>query len=298
MRISLVIPNVFEDNRLLTKEKKEALGILYLASVLRSKGHIVNIIEAGRNGLSLSQTKDIIMLSKPDFVGFSVVQRTYNIAIKISKLLRMSNYNKHICFGGYFPTMSPDTLCDNYNLIDSYILGEGEITLRELIETIDKGKEWNDINGLLWFCDGKIHYNKYRSKIEDIDIIPFPARDLLPYALSDPGYAAIISSRGCYGQCSFCTTPAYDRVNPGNRWRGRSPNNLVDEIELLVDEYGVKRIEYNDDNIFGPGKDGAKRVEDICAEIGKRGSNVSMMAYCRVNDVNYKTMKLMKEVGF
>lgn len=300
-KITLILPNCFTYSRALDIDCKEPLGILYIASYLRENGYDVDIIDAATYGLSVTQTANLIEESKADIIGFSAVQRTVSVTMEIIKELRKRNNGAHITIGGYLPTLSAGALQCNKDFekeLDSFVIGEGEITFLELAEAISKNEDWKKIKGMAWIQGGKVLYSEPREKITDLDILPFPARDLLPRVLATIGTASIFSSRGCYGNCTFCSQNAFDLKNPGPSWRGRSPKNVVDEIEYLVNKFNVKTIKFNDDNIFGPGKSGKKRIFGICEELKKRNLMVKLMAYCRANDVDIDTMRVMKDAGF
>lgn len=300
-KIVLVLPNCFNYSRTLDIDCKEPLGILYIASYMRSKGYTVDIIDAATYGLSVVQTADLIEMAEASIIGFSVVQRTVSVTMEIVNVLRKRGLSAHITMGGYLPTLSSDflTYIDDFEKnIDSVIIGEGEISFYELAEALKCKEDWKKVNGLAWVKDGQVQYSEPREKIKDLDILPFPARDLLPKVLATIGTASMFSSRGCYGNCTFCSQNAFDKRNPGPSWRGRSPQNVVDEIEYLVQNFHVKTIKFNDDNIFGPGKVGKERIIGICKELKRRNLNVKLMAYCRANDVDYDTMLEMKSAGF
>ena len=300
-RTVLVHPNIFSENRALDIDCKEPLGVLYIASYLREKGYPVDIIDASSYGLSVEQTVDLIIESQADLIGFSVVQRALDTTMKIIQRLRERKYNAHITLGGYLPSLSSEYLSkinDFTTSVDSIVIGEGELTTYDLISAISVGDDWRKVKGLAWFENGNIRYNDLRDKIYNLDDLPFPARDLLPKVLATIGTASMFSSRGCYGNCTFCSQNAFDKMNPGLKWRGRSANNVVDEIEYLINKFKVKTIKFNDDNIFGPGNKGKQRVVDICNEILRRNLKIKLMAYCRVNDVDVEIMSLMGKAGF
>lgn len=298
MEILLVLPNVFLGNRIGDHESKEPLGLLYLTSVLRNEGYQVSVLQADFYGLSVEQTAKIIQFHNPSVVGFSVTQRASVAALKIIDLLRKGGFTGHITTGGYLPTLCTEELLSYTNGIDSVVMGEGEITFLELVRCLDCGKDWQKIQGIAYKDNNEVIINEPRPAIEDLDSIPFPARDLLSDAFNRMEYATLISSRGCYGNCTFCSQNTFKRRNPGKRWRGRSPKNVVDEIEMLQTDYGIHTFKFDDDNIFGPGELGRQRIIGICEEIIKRKLKVNLMAYCRINDVNRETMLLMKEAGF
>ncbi|MCP4110056.1 MAG: B12-binding domain-containing radical SAM protein [Desulfobacteraceae bacterium] len=265
---------------------------------MREKGCRASVIQADFYGLSANQTRDVILHYKPDVVGFSITQRSVETSLKIINSLRKSGFRGHITVGGYMPTLNYYDLLLLTDSIDSVVIGEGEITFTQLVQHVDLKKNWRAVSGIAYKSDTQVAVNELRPAISELDSLPFPARDLLQDASSRMGYASLISSRGCYGNCTFCSQNAFGKKNPGPRWRGRSAENVVDEIEILVKEYGIQTFKFNDDNIFGPGIAGQQRVHDMCEEIIKRKLSIHMMAYCRVNDVNQDTMTLMREAGF
>lgn len=298
MDVLLVLPNVFFTNRIGDHESKEPIGLLYLAAVLRHAGYKVSVVQADYYGLSVEQTIDVILLHNPSVVGFSITQRAVNSTALIVKLLRKRGYTGHITSGGYFPSLCTEAFLAKIPEIDSAVIGEGENTFLELIKCLDYREPWDTLLGLAYRDHGAVVINQLRPFITNLDTIPFPIRDLLNDAFWRMGYATLISSRGCYGNCTFCPQNAFKKKNLGPRWRGRSPENVVTEIESISRNSGISMFKFNDDNIFGPGQDGCQRVIGICEEIISRGIKAKYMAYCRINDINHKTMTLMRRAGF
>jgi len=298
LKIMLILPNFYATSRVFEQDAKEPLGLLYLTSVLRQKGHHVEIFDASRYGFTIEQTAAVIERVRPDVLGLSIVQRAVVTSMALVEYLRRRKVPLHICVGGYYPSLATENLAEIADKIDSVVVGEGEETFPDLLDCLERGRDWHDIAGTAWLENGRALYASPRPKIAELDDIPFPARDLLPDVLREVGFASLFSSRGCYGRCTFCSQNAFQAKNPGPRWRGRSPGNVVDEMELLYDQYGVRTYKFNDDNIFGPGPEGRRRVEDICHEILRRELDVHLMAYCRVNDVTLETAQLMREAGF
>ncbi len=235
---------------------------------------------------------------RPDVLGLSIVQRAVVTSMSLVDNIRRRGLPVHICVGGYYPSLATENLAEITDKTDSVVVGEGEETFPELIDRLEHGRDWHDVPGTAWIENGRANYASPRPKIANLDDIPFPARDLLPDVLREVGFASLFSSRGCYGRCTFCSQNAFQGKNPGSRWRGRSAKNVVDEMTLLYDEYGVRTYKFNDDNIFGPGPEGRRRIEEICHEILGRGLDVHLMAYCRVNDISLETARLMRQAGF
>lgn len=136
---------------------------------------------------------------------------------------------------------------------DFVILGEGEQTLLELINAMQDGKPTRQIPGIACLIDDTIHRSAARPVIKDLDTLPIPAWSLLdpdPYRsiwLQHHGYFSIniATTRGCPFKCNWCAKPIY-----GNRYHSRSPRQVVEEIQWLVDHFGIEHIWMCDD-IFG-----------------------------------------------
>lgn len=298
MDILLVLPNVFLSNRIGDHESKEPLGLLYLTSVLRENGYNASVLQADFYGLSPEQTAQIIQFHNPAVVGFSVTQRAAVATLKIINLLKQNNFKGHIAVGGYLASLSTKDLLGYCEGIDSIVVGEGEHTFLELVQCLDSGKDWHNVKSIAYKNKGKVIFTEPRPAIADLDTLPFPARDLLSDAFHRMGYATLISSRGCYANCTFCSQNSFKRKNPGAIWRGRSPKNVVDELEMINKNFGIHTFKFNDDNIFGPGRKGKERIVAICEEIIRRKLSFNLMAYCRITDVESETMKIMRKAGF
>ena len=170
----------------------------------------------------------------------------------------------------YIPPLDPNECLKREN-IDFVVIGEPEMTVLELADTLAKGNMANlaRVKGIGFIEKGKVVITPPRPFIEDLDSLPFPARHLLPMKqffeaarkipisgnLKKPSIR-MLTSRGCPQQCIFCS----NNIVMGRRWRGRSAENVVAEIEQIVQKYGVRQIDFLDDNIAF----NRKRLETIC----------------------------------
>jgi radical SAM superfamily enzyme YgiQ (UPF0313 family) len=107
--------------------------------------------------------------------------------------------------------------------------------------------------------------NEDRPKNSKLDKIPFPARDSLEWQINNGGSstARVITSRGCAYNCSFCSTPAFERIQQGPLWCARCAENVLDELKYLKEKFDITTVLFSDDNFTGPGNYGRKRVEEI-----------------------------------
>ncbi len=269
------------------------LGLAYIAGVLERDGVDVKILDTialgwreylrkwkerdiGSDkpihfGLSWDEIKAEIEKFSPDIVGIS---NSYSCqspnAHRTAEVVKSVGKNITVVFGGAHPSAFPEEVLKDRN-VDAVAIGEGEMTMSDIVQ---KMGQLSKVKGVAYKEKGKTKINPPGEFIYDLDSLPFPARHLLPMdeyfaAKSTHGGEAkspvtsMITSRGCPGNCNFCSIHAIW----GHKWRARSPKNVVDEIEHLVKKYNVKEIHFEDDNLTL----NKKRMMDICDEIEKRG---------------------------
>lgn len=297
----LVIPPV-SGNSILDyqwEDYREYLGVGYIAAYLRAHDITVEILDTDNLDLSVEQSIQIILFRKPRILGFSVNCAQFTVTHSIIKKLRTLQFLSPIIVGGYYPTLSAEKILELCPEIDIVIRSEAEETILKYVRAILNGETdfYNTLNGIT-FRKGKMIVNtKSVELIKDLDTLPFPARDTLPLVLSKGGEAYIISSRGCYGNCSFCSIHTFYKNTTGKKYRFRSIKNICDEIEFLIEKFSIKELRIFDDNLFHPGKAGKKRVFSLGCEILKRQLNISYEIVCRANDVDEELFSFLKKTG-
>jgi radical SAM superfamily enzyme YgiQ (UPF0313 family) len=160
-----------------------------------------------------------------------------------------------------------------------------------LPEAIENG-ELKRVRGITFREENKIVSNKPRPFIKDIDKIPFPSRDLLPtdkYQFYGEKYTAMLTSRGCPFGCSFCVSSRLF----GGYWRGRSPENVLDEIKSVYEDYKIRNIEFIDDTFTL----NINRAEKICEGMIKQGLDISWGASSRVDTITRGLAEKMRKAG-
>lgn len=277
----------------------EPLGMEYLESCLQEIGFNVNLLVGNINVDYL--INEIIKL-KPFALCFSVYTYQFDTSIKIVEKIQRRileiNYKPIIIFGGYHPSALPEEVLQNDN-IDFVITGEGERTLQELLLNLYHNSEVDKIHGIYYKKENKIYKTKNRSRINDIDILPYPKRhkEILDntgqYQITYPppseqiSVAQVSFSRGCPYSCSFCSSE--------NTWGKsviwRDPIKVLDEVEYLYETYGTNLI-YFPDLTFNVNE---QKVIDICNEFIKRDLPVYWWGLFRLDRLNKKMLTKLKE---
>ena len=264
------------------------LGLGYIAALLEQYGFEVKILDAYVEGFENEKSMGEFVLVglddwdiykvitdfNPQFVGVSGMFSTQDQnVLRICSLVKKFNANIPIFVGGSHPTYSVRDVLKNAD-IDFVIMGEGEFTTLHLIQKLMNGEDVSIIDGLGYKKDGKIFVNQKLNYIPDLDVLPDPARHLMnmekyikinlpqsPYTMKDR-VSQVVTSRGCSAKCTFCTTTNFW----GNIFRVRSAKRVVDEIEMLINKYGVEEIHFCDDN-FSLNR---RRAHEIMDEILRR----------------------------
>ena len=319
MRICLINPPRIQPRAWGKPSVVPPMGLAYIAAVLK-KAHEVSIVDAPtegwRNLQQIDETKYQVGLSNleiadkvkqwsPDIVVIEIPFSGWiKPAFEVASTVKSINKSIFTVLEGQHPSARPKDCLTNPN-IDFVVIGEPENTILELANALEeKAQDYNAIRGIGFVQDGVPIITSPRPPLEDLDSLPFPARDLLPMkeyfaaVKENPlrgeiykPWAEILTSRGCPYSCVFCT----HHIVWGRKWRGRSPENVVDEIEQVVKTYHVKQIDFLDDNMTLD----RKRMEDICDLIIKRGLKIEWFTPngVRADTLNERLLTKMKKSG-
>jgi len=218
------------------------LGLLYLAAVLEKAKIPVEIIDANVENLTSTQLALLIKKKRPQYVGFSILTPAADWCEEVVKKLPKEMVK--IAGGPHASALPKEILKSGY---DISVIGEGEETLLEIV----CGKKLSGIKGICYRQGRRVFSNPLRQALNPNDL-PLPARHLIerggtdkPYLSAGTRYypwAQILTSRGCPFNCYFCNKNIF-----GYRYRPRTPQNVMKEIDFLVKEYGIKEIDFYDD---------------------------------------------------
>ena len=303
MKCALVIPAWAPDEIFSSKTAGsqinywQPLGTLYIASSLLRAGHDVRFI----NG-AFTKRDDIldqIKAFRPDFVGLYSTTFGWDKAKQTASDVKKIDPGVFIAVGGPYPIAVKGRCLEEKPVnIDAVISGEGEISVVEMLERLGEGKSLERVQGVIYRENGKIIDNGSRALIEDLDSLPFPARELLGDAMSyvpPPAtyrrkpVAVMITSRGCNRRCIFCFQIDKERKS-GIRYR--SVENVIEEIEHVLSQ-GYREIKFIDDTLAAD----YQRAMDLALEIKRRGLDFTWFASACVNQVDRPLLQAFKEAG-
>ena len=269
------------------------LGLMCIAGYIKKHtDYEVEIIDSSVEKLNYNKLKEKIEKSKPDMVGITAMTFTLIDAIKTAELVKEINPKIITIVGGPHPTIYPEETI-KFKIFDFCVVGEGEKPILELIKNIDSWKKLKEIKVLVFKDKERIVNNGQSEFINNLDDLPFPARQLVPYKKyfssisSNFPITTMFTSRGCPYKCLFC-----DRPQLGKLFRARSAKNVVDEMEEC-EKMGIKEIFMYDDT-FGVDR---QRVLEICDEILKRNLKIAWDVRTRVNTVDEQILSKMKQAG-
>jgi anaerobic magnesium-protoporphyrin IX monomethyl ester cyclase len=268
------------------------LGLAYLGAVAEKAGHQVTIIDCQAEKLNPEAFRRRIAQTRTDIVGITATTLLYKSAMKLVSIIKEVHPQATTVLGGSHGTFWDENALKEYPALDIVVRREGELTFMELVEKIEGSMSLNGVLGITYRSGPQIVRNPDRPFIEDLDSLPFPAHHLLPLEnLRHNGKIIfpLVSSRGCVYWCDFCSTVRMF----GRGYRMRSPKNVVDEMQLIHDKYGVDQVTFYDD-AFSVDR---SRVVKICEELHARKLNLKWDCGTRVDMVDHQLLKTMHDAG-
>ena len=248
-----------------TSLSQHPINLLYLAAYIRQYGHKVKILDLEVESLDLKKISDI----NPDVVGITAMTPLIKKASKIATKIKSFLENKAIfVIGGNHATALPSETLKEFPVFDIAVVGEGEQTLKEICD----GRRFKDTLGIAYRDKKGVLVNKRRPLIENLDSLPFPARDLIDLkkyrGASTPGLSReflniteLYINRGCnWGLCTFCASMLMHC-----KFRMRSIDNVMKEIEECINKYGINHFTVDDDTLTTS----KERTLEFCRKIKK-----------------------------
>jgi radical SAM superfamily enzyme YgiQ (UPF0313 family) len=312
--MNIFLVHVGDDNfcRVLPKELKASksghgriqvmafppLGIQTLAPVLRQRGHHVRMFDTASPRMQAEPIAQAVAQEPPDVVALSFLSTTTYPAVKtLARRLKAAAGKLPIIVGGPFATLNADRILGDCPDIDCVGRGEGEELLPEYLEHLE---DPGAVAGLVWRCGGQIVQNAPRPLLRDLDRFPYPDRTTLPIdyieslpldvpaVLSLDRFCTVQTSRGCPYACIYCDIPALGQ----GRWRSRSPEHVLGELQALSD-LGYRSIYLTDDHFLL----NRNRIDAICRGIIQRQLKFHWGCEGRADSAGIEQLPILRQAG-
>lgn len=287
--------------------EEDKLGLLYLASMLKTNNIDAAVYDAQIENNSMDELKDIIKKYGPSMVGITTTTPTRFDAFKTARMVKHIDRNITVAAGGAHVSAVPEDTLKNIKTIDLVVTGESEYSFLEACQAISERGQAKDVKGVAFRDNGAVRINQPRGPIQDLEKLPYPARELLPrYRNRDQSQyfhplelpdgevvrmpnPTILTARGCPFNCLFCAATEFW----GKRVRQRNSQQVVEEIKYIKENFAVDRFRFCDDT-FNISK---KRVMDICSLMKSSKLDMEWHCHLRADNVDKEMLELMKEAG-
>ena len=277
--------------------KLPPLGLAYVAAALEKSGFQVEIYDNYLLERPIEEVKAEVKKHSPEIVGITCSSLTYERCIETAKAIKEACLNCKVVVGGPHPSYMPQTMLQHKE-IDYVVIGEGEQAMVKLATALTKGQNNTvaKIPGVALNVNGAMVKTPLEF-ISDLDVVPFPARHLLPMRMYDRALPYLSVKpvdtmsilRGCPYQCAYCET----RELWGTACRAFSPQRVIDEIKHMVDNYGSRGIYFVGDN-FTINK---QRTSELCRLLRENKIDLKWTCETRADLISKELLESMKSAG-
>ncbi|HLN46036.1 MAG TPA: radical SAM protein [Candidatus Sulfotelmatobacter sp.] len=280
---------------LIGAELEENLGLRYIASALEANGHFVEIFPFNSEEDTSAVIRNVLKY-EPSIVGLSMVftGRAREFC-RLAKNLREFGCSSHIVAGGHFASFNCERLLIEYPSFDSVAVGEGEDLMCALADHLDNIAT---VPGLCYRGeDGKVTINPGGNR-ENLDSLPFPKRGQF-HDYFGKRIGSILSSRGCWRNCAFCSINAWYKKAGGKKFRYRSVDNIVAEMKQLYFDYNVRIFNFQDDTFFLPNQiQATNRFRTLRQGLkDQKVDNICIAIKARPDSINREAIEILDDLG-
>ncbi|MFH1787952.1 MAG: radical SAM protein [Candidatus Altiarchaeota archaeon] len=272
-----------------SRDVKDACAFPRNMELYRRGGEYVRALNSLRHPAWV-EFKEKLAKFSPSVLGISATTQTYPSAVKAAEIAKKLDEDVIVVVGGPHPTLMPsETLAEP--CFDVVVRGEGEYTMLDCTEAIREGASLSGVLGVSFKDGGRQVHNPSRPLIDDINLLSYPDRDLLfeRERYSPDSFGGIVTSRGCPNKCSYCSCT----MQWGNKLRLRTPENVVEEMEHLLEEYGTRNFSFVDDT-FNTSK---RRVLKICRLIRDKNLSITWRCLIRERNIDANMLSKMRDSG-
>src|SRR3974377_525355 len=281
---------------LIGAELEENLGLRYIGSSLESQGHTVAIVPFNSEQDTEAAIGQTLSFA-PQIAGLSMIFTSRGREFcRFAERLRKAGYDGHIIAGGPFASFNCERLVADFPACTCVALGEGEGIMCALPSHLDS---LDQVPGLCYrAADSRAVTNPNSENGDNLDDLPWPKRTVF-HRYFDKPIASILTSRGCWRECAFCSINAWYERGGGKKFRYRSVASIVAEMSELYHRHGIRIFNFQDDNFFLPNP--AKAVERFEAvRTGLRSEGVGQIAIAvkaRPDSINRESIRILDDLG-
>ncbi len=289
--VALITPHTLSHR---TAEETLALG--YLASVLRAEGNDVTVIDGWLRGIGPEEIAKELAQNVPDVICMSCYRSNLEQAKDLlAEITSRCGSIPAIC-GGYGPTFHDQDFLDAGFTVA--VRGEAEHVIARIVDAVVTRGDFSVIPGVTYILGNDIVRTERVEPIQNLDVVPFPARDEIRYAIARKNPIHVCTSRGCRAHCQFCSIFAFALgASRANRWRHRSIQNIVDELRSLYEGFGVTHIKFVDDSFLEPPRDEIWTMQ-FAETLSRYNLPLKFRTQIRADRLNEEIVSGLKQAGW
>lgn len=272
--------------------------LAHAASLLKSENNEIKLIDAIAQGLDEQKVMDEVTVYNPNLIVIETSTPSFDNDIEIAYRVRNRISNSSIVLCGPHATTCANDILGKYDFVDYILMGEYEYTLLDLVNSLEKSANLNNVSGLAFKNNHAVVINRSRPTIKNLDGLPWPEREENVIYKYNDGFAGLpvpnvqmYSSRGCPFHCTFCLWPQV--LYGEHKYRKRNPVKVAEEMDWLIKKFNFKAV-YFDDDVFNIDK---AHVANICREIMKRKIKVPWAVMARADLMDEKLLSLLSNAG-
>lgn len=304
LRVLLMVPPRKRSSVFIRTNYFPPIGLGYLASFALAQARQdkfplrFTILDSIIEKIRFSDLPRVISQIRPDIVGVNFYTENRFDAWETIQIIKKVYPGTIVVGGGAHATLATDDTIRNFPGLDIIVRGEGEETFYTLLKNLVNGANLDEIPGISYKTEGQVYHNPDRPFLKDLDTIPFPVYNLLKmdryfgtldWSRTKEKMGMIITSRGCPYKCNFCSSAKAW----GNRYRVRSPENIIEEIEHLKKDYQVSGFFFFDDTMTIR----KTHALEICRKIIEKNLSIRWITHSRIDVMDEDLMKVMKNAG-
>lgn len=273
------------------------LGLLSIGTVLKKKGYQVKVLDAAAQSLTNETIIQMAKNFKPDLCGITTLIVNEKQSFRLARDFK-KHFNCPVILGGPHSSCFPREIIAKEESVDGIVVMEGETTILKLCRVLNQRSRWKEVHGMIFRdSDGKVIVNPPRDPISNLDDLPIPDRSLIDLNFYNPipsmyrrlPATSVITSKGCPYSCTYC----FEAGELTQKYRRKSSLKIIEEIEYLIENFGIREIAFWDDEFVLNNK----WIYSFCDLIRSRKIDITWSCFGRAANVKPKPLNAMAEAG-